>query len=99
MFFESTGYHIEKHETYETDSDGNRKLVTKDKRVEDFNIDFDLTRYISPRGTLYTTPDPNTGRIFTLREVMEQFAEEENTFKEMHMHKVSNTLHGKYPVC
>ncbi|KAF9937345.1 hypothetical protein BGZ65_001565, partial [Modicella reniformis] len=38
-------------------------------------------------GTLYTTPDPKTGKTLTLREVMEQFAEEENTFKEMHMHK------------
>ncbi|KAK3829014.1 MAG: hypothetical protein J3Q66DRAFT_23549 [Benniella sp.] len=81
------GYHTEKRESTETDSDGNTKWVSKDIKVEDFKIDFDLTPYISPRGTLYTTPDPKTGNILTLREVMEQFVEEENTFKEMHLHK------------
>ncbi|KAG0242254.1 hypothetical protein BGX31_000416 [Mortierella sp. GBA43] len=81
------GYHTEKKESQETDSDGNSKLVSKDIQVEDFKIDFDLTPYISPRGALYTTPDAKTGKTLTLREVMEQFAEEDNLFKEMHMHK------------
>ncbi|KAF9134418.1 hypothetical protein BGX30_011935 [Mortierella sp. GBA39] len=82
------GHHIEKRETYETDSDGNRKLVVKDHYVEDFKMDFDLTPYIIPRGVLFTAPDPKTGTIPTIKQVLEQFADEENPFKEMHMHKV-----------
>lgn len=62
--------------------------MTKHVRVDDFHIDFDLTAYIQARGTLYTAPDPKTGTAPTLREVMEQFADEENPFKEMHMQKV-----------
>ncbi|KAG0370668.1 hypothetical protein BGZ54_004984 [Gamsiella multidivaricata] len=81
------GHHTEKSESYETDSDGNRKLVSRDVRVDDFKIDFDLTPYISPRGTLYTAPDPKIGKTSTIREAMEQFAMENNPFKEMHMHK------------
>ncbi|KAF8939780.1 hypothetical protein EDD21DRAFT_65922 [Dissophora ornata] len=81
------GHHNECRDSYETDTDGNRKLVTKQTHVDDFKIDIDLTPFISPRGTLYTSPDPKTGKTLTLKEVMEQFAEEENTFKEMHMHK------------
>ncbi|KAF9897227.1 hypothetical protein BX616_005969 [Lobosporangium transversale] len=82
------GHHIEKHETFETDSDGHRKPVTRNVRVDDFKIDFDLTPYISPRGTLYTAPDPKTGKTLTIREALEQYAEDENPFKEMHMHKM-----------
>ncbi|KAF9146970.1 hypothetical protein BG015_011444 [Linnemannia schmuckeri] len=81
------GHHIEKHETYETDSDGNRKLVIQDHYVEDFKMDFDLTPYVVPRGALFTAPDPKTGTIPTIKQVLEQFADEENPFKEMHMHK------------
>ncbi|KAG0284332.1 hypothetical protein BGZ96_011293 [Linnemannia gamsii] len=81
------GHHIEKRETYETDSDGKRKLVLQDHYVEDFNMDFDLTSYVVPRGALYTAPDAKTGAIPTIKEVLEQFADEENPFKEMHMHK------------
>ncbi|KAF8946394.1 hypothetical protein BGZ47_000650 [Haplosporangium gracile] len=81
------GHHIEKRETYETDSDGNRKLVIQDLYVEDFNMDFDLTPYVVPRGALFTAPDPKTGAIPTIKQVLEQFADEENPFKEMHMHK------------
>ncbi|KAF9955084.1 hypothetical protein BGZ72_004039 [Mortierella alpina] len=81
------GHHTEKQESYETDSDGKRKLVSRDVLVEDFRMMYDLTPYISPRGTIYTTPNPKTGYIPTLREAMEQYAEEENPFKEMRMHK------------
>ncbi|KAF9103893.1 hypothetical protein BGX29_002786 [Mortierella sp. GBA35] len=81
------GHHIEKRETYETDSDGNRKLVVRDHYVSDFEMDFDLTNYVIPRGALYTAPDPKTGVVPTIKEVLEQFADEENPFKEMHMHK------------
>ncbi|KAG0379286.1 hypothetical protein BGX24_000974 [Mortierella sp. AD032] len=81
------GHHTEKRETYETDSDGNRKLVVTDHFVEDFKMDFDLTPYIIPRGALFTTPDPKTNLTPTIKQVLEQFADEENPFKEMHMHK------------
>ncbi|KAF9116827.1 hypothetical protein BGX27_010444 [Mortierella sp. AM989] len=81
------GHHTEKCDSIETDSAGNRKVVSRSLHVEDFKMDFDLTPYISPRGTLYTAPDPKTGKNFTIREVMEQYAEEENQFKEIHMVK------------
>ncbi|KAF9990307.1 hypothetical protein BGZ75_002621 [Mortierella antarctica] len=81
------GHHVDKQETYETDSHGNRKLVSRDVHVEDFRMMYDLTPYISPRGIIYTNPDPKTELISTLREAMEQYAEEENPFKEMRMHK------------
>ncbi|KAF9202111.1 hypothetical protein BGZ49_007688 [Haplosporangium sp. Z 27] len=81
------GHHMEKRNTMETDSDGNRKVVTTNFHVKDFTMDFDLTPYISPQGTLYTAPDPKTGKTFTIREVMEQYADEENQFKELHMQK------------
>lgn len=81
------GHHIEKRETYETDSDGNRKLVVQNQYVEDFKMDFDLTPYVIPRGALFTAPDPKTGAIPTIKQVLEQFADEENPFKEMHMQK------------
>ncbi|KAK3826253.1 MAG: hypothetical protein JOS17DRAFT_253865 [Linnemannia elongata] len=81
------GHHIEKREHYERDSDGNQKLVLKDHYVEDFKMDFDLTPYIIPRGAIFTTPDPKTDTIPTIKQVLEQFADEENPFKEMHMHK------------
>ncbi|KAG9324407.1 hypothetical protein KVV02_004427 [Mortierella alpina] len=81
------GHHVDKQETYETDSHGNRKLVSRDVHVEDFRMLYDLTPYISPRGIIYTTPDPKTELIPTLREAMEHYAEEENPFKEMRMHK------------
>ncbi|KAG9068953.1 hypothetical protein KI688_009843 [Linnemannia hyalina] len=82
------GHHIEKRETYETDSDGKRKLVVTDHYVEDFKMDFDLTPHIIPRGVLFTAPDPKTGAIPTIKQVLEQFADEENPFKEIHVHKV-----------
>ncbi|KAF9292645.1 hypothetical protein BGZ68_000049 [Mortierella alpina] len=84
---EIVGHHVDKHESYETDSHGHRKLVSRDVYVEDFRMMYDLTPYISPRGVIYTAPDPKTGHIPTLREAMEQYAEEENPFKEIRMHK------------
>ncbi|KAF9923546.1 hypothetical protein FBU30_006417 [Linnemannia zychae] len=81
------GHHIDKKESYETDSDGNRKMVVRDVEVEDFKIDIDLTEYIIPRGALFTAPDPKTGITPTIKEVLEDFADEENPFKEMQMHK------------
>ncbi|KAF9911364.1 hypothetical protein EC991_003929 [Linnemannia zychae] len=84
------GHHTEKRETYETDSDGNRKLVVRDHYVEDFKMDFDLTPYIIPRGALFTAPDPKSPSNTTpptIKQALEQFADEENPFKEMHMHK------------
>ncbi|CAO3571134.1 unnamed protein product [Mortierella alpina] len=81
------GHHMEKHESSERDSEG--KVVThrRDVYVEDFRLMYDLTPYISPRGIIYTAPDPKTEPIPTLREAMEQHAEEENQFKEMRMRK------------
>ncbi|KAF9136123.1 hypothetical protein BGW39_006919 [Mortierella sp. 14UC] len=84
------GHHTEKRETYETDSDGKRKLVVIDEYVQDFKMDFDLTPYIIPRGILFTAPDPKSDTATTpptIKQVLEQFADEENPFKEMHMHK------------
>ncbi|KAF9355124.1 hypothetical protein BGX26_006973 [Mortierella sp. AD094] len=81
------GHHTEKREVMETDSEGKSRAITKIVYIEDFKMDFDLTPYISPRGTLYTAPDPKTGKTLTIRDVMEQFADEENKFKEIHMHK------------
>ncbi|GJJ71628.1 hypothetical protein EMPS_03978 [Entomortierella parvispora] len=81
------GYHIERRQETVKDSDGHSKCVTKNVRVDDFNITIDLTPYIQARGTLYTTPDPKTGVAPSLREVMEQYADNENPFKEIHMHK------------
>ncbi|KAG0315605.1 hypothetical protein BGZ99_007358 [Dissophora globulifera] len=82
-----TGSHTEVRHSRETDSNGNSKLSSNDVHVEDFRIDLDVTPFISTRGTFYTAPDPKTGKTLTIREAMEQFAEEENAFKEMHMHK------------
>ncbi|KAF9574497.1 hypothetical protein EC968_006302 [Mortierella alpina] len=87
------GHHIDKQESYERDSNGQRKVVSCDVYVEDFRITYDLTPYISPRGIIYTTPNPKTDYIPTLREAMEQYAEEENPFKEMRMHK---TIHWDF---
>ncbi|KAF9965456.1 hypothetical protein BGZ70_004826 [Mortierella alpina] len=79
------GHHMEKQENFERDSEG--KFVSRDVYVEDFRMMYDLTPYISLRGIIYTTPDPKTEHIPTLREAMEQYAEEENPFKEMRMRK------------
>ncbi|KAG0055401.1 hypothetical protein BGZ83_008674 [Gryganskiella cystojenkinii] len=87
MHVRISGHHTERREECERQSDGQHKTVVKHVRINDFDIDFDLTPYIQPRGTLYTAPDPKTGIAPTLREVMEQFAEEENPFKEIHMQK------------
>ncbi|KAG0210196.1 hypothetical protein BGX28_009501 [Mortierella sp. GBA30] len=81
------GHHMEHYENCETDSDGKQKRVSQDMYVEDFNIVYDLTPFISPRGIIYTVPDPKTGWTPTLKEAMERFADEENEFKEMHMKK------------
>jgi len=71
-----------------TDSNGHSNCETKDVRVDDFNMDFDLTPFIQARGTLYTAPDLKTGIAPTLREVLEKHADNENPFKEIHMRKV-----------
>lgn len=92
------GHHVDKHESYETDSHGHRKLVSRDVYVEDFRMMYDLTPYISPRGIIYTAPDPKTGHIPTLREAMEQYAEEENPFKEIRMHKVRHETRAEMSV-
>ncbi|KAF9432037.1 hypothetical protein BGZ76_011391 [Entomortierella beljakovae] len=81
------GHHTENRHTVETSSDGKSNSVTRTQIVEDFKIEIDLTPYISSRGTLYVAPDPKTGKCYTLREVMEQYADEENQFKEIHMQK------------
>ncbi|KAF9943392.1 hypothetical protein BGZ67_000072 [Mortierella alpina] len=85
-----TGSHMEKQRTEERNSDGTSAAVEHKVKVNDFKIDFDLSSYISPAGTIMTLPDPKTGNKPTLREVMEEHVEEENPFKELHMEKRVN---------
>ncbi|KAF9570028.1 hypothetical protein EC968_002342 [Mortierella alpina] len=82
-----TGSHMEKQKTEERNSDGTSAAVEHKVKVNDFTMDFDLSPYISPAGTIMTLPDPKTGNKPTLREVMEEHVEEENPFKELHMEK------------
>ncbi|KAF8923078.1 hypothetical protein BGZ58_003374 [Dissophora ornata] len=82
-----TGSHMEKRTSEERDSNGYTKVVQEKVKVHDFKMDFDLSPYISPTGTLMTLPDPKTGQQPTLRQVMEEHVEEENPFKELHMEK------------
>ncbi|KAF9437782.1 hypothetical protein BGZ76_011168 [Entomortierella beljakovae] len=77
----------EKRNTEERSSDGTVRVIQQKVKVDDFKMDFDLTPYISPTGTLIAMPDPKTGRQLTLREVMEEYAEDENPFKELHIEK------------
>lgn len=79
---------MEKQKTEERNSDGTSAAVEHKVKVNDFKMDFDLSPYISPAGTIMTLPDPKTGNKPTLREVMEEHVEEENPFKELHMEKV-----------
>ncbi|KAF9289149.1 hypothetical protein BGZ68_009932 [Mortierella alpina] len=85
-----TGSHMEKQKTEERNSDGTSAAVEHKVKVNDFKMDFDLSPYISPAGTIMTLPDPKTGNKPTLREVMEEHVEEENPFKELHMEKRVN---------
>ncbi|ORY99614.1 hypothetical protein BCR41DRAFT_375446 [Lobosporangium transversale] len=82
-----TGSHVEKRSSEERMADGTTKVIHQKHKVTDFKIDFDLTPYILPTGTLMTLPDPKTGIQPTLRDVMEEHVEEENPFKELHMEK------------
>ncbi|KAF9959822.1 hypothetical protein BGZ72_008740 [Mortierella alpina] len=85
-----TGSHMEKQTTEERNPDGTLAAVEHKVKVDDFKMDFDLSPYISPSGTIMTLPDPKTGNKPTLREVMEEHVEEENPFKELHMEKRVN---------
>ncbi|KAF9217750.1 hypothetical protein BGZ59_000079 [Podila verticillata] len=87
MYLLITGYHVEQRETVSTDSKGNRTTSSRDENVEDFRIEFDLTPFVNPRGVLYTSPDPNTGRERSLRQVFDEHAQDDNEFKELHLKK------------
>ncbi|KAF9978153.1 hypothetical protein BGZ73_003534 [Actinomortierella ambigua] len=82
-----TGHHTERRQSTTTDKDGHHSTTTYTAKVEDFKITFDLSEYVSTVGTLYTVANPKTGRKLTLREAMEEYAQDENAFKEFHMEK------------
>ncbi|KAG0235775.1 hypothetical protein BGW41_000670 [Actinomortierella wolfii] len=82
-----TGHHTERRHSSSKDSDGHVSTTTYTTKVEDFKISFDLSEYVSTVGTLYTVPNPKTGRKQTLREAMEEYAQDDNAFKEFHMEK------------
>lgn len=88
MYLLITGYHVEARETVSKDSEGNRTTSSTDENVEDFRIEFDLTPFVNPRGVLYTSPDPKTGRERSLRQVFDEHAQDGNEFKELHLKKV-----------
>ncbi|KAF9583883.1 hypothetical protein BGW38_008234 [Lunasporangiospora selenospora] len=81
-----TGHHMERRSANETDSNGNTKVTTNSVKVVDFEMEFDLTQYINPGGLLYVSSS-KPGEPTTLKEVMEEHAEDENAFKELHLIK------------
>ncbi|KAG0243173.1 hypothetical protein BGX31_011128 [Mortierella sp. GBA43] len=82
-----TGHHVEKRASEERNTNGSVRVTYNDTKVEDFKIVLDLTSYISPKGSIVALPDQKTGVTPTLRQVMEEHAEDENPFKELHMEK------------
>jgi hypothetical protein len=90
FFFQHTyiGSHVETRHVSKHHSDGTTSVETIHQTIVDFKIEIDLTKYISEVGLLYTDSDPKTGKTVTIREVMEEFVNEDNPFKELHLKKV-----------